>query len=58
MSTTLALPSAIAAEQQVIGAVLLDPSLAPQVRKRLRPIDFRDHFHREVTATADRQSCK
>jgi len=45
------LPSAIDAEGQVIGALMIDPTRIGDIAKLLRPADFVDPYHRLMFAT-------
>ena len=47
---TVALPSEIEAEGQVIGALLIDSALVQNSAQKLRPSDFVDQYHRTTFA--------
>lgn len=49
-ASAIALPSAVDAEQQVVGSLLLAPDKIREVAKLLRPRDFFDAQHREAYA--------
>lgn len=50
-ASAIVLPSAVDAEQQVIGSLLLEPAKLQGVAKRLRPRDFVHAHHRAAYAT-------